>query len=319
MSNKPTCPVCLSEHTANRPHLQIQGDRYSFDCEICGRFDLSKSLYAGPLDPERPPPTPLQRAALSHWIRRSAQENQTPPFLTTDAYERFMKDAHLPTPAQQAVNAIRYIGDEVRRTGKKVKSLQPALYARIGAPGPEMAGDVVRQLTRRTWVQAYVTPHLNKSYVDYLDVDLTLEGWEQYDKERTGKLSGRVGFLAMAFRQPDLEAFVKDVLKPAVGSVGYDLVDMRDVARAGIIDNLMREQIRDAAFVIVDLTHDNSGAYWEAGYAEGLGKPVIYICEKTKFDVAKTHFDTNHCTTVPWDKADPDGFQKSWSQPCVGR
>src|SRR3546814_6925901 len=73
---------------------------------------------------------------------------------------------------------------------------------------------------------------------------------------------------------------------------------MRNVARAGIIDNIMRSQIRDAAFVIVDLTHDNSGAYWEAGYAEGLGKPVIYICEKAKFDKAKTHFDTNHCTTV---------------------
>ena len=38
--------------------------------------------------------------------------------------------------------------------------------------------------------------------------------------------------------------------------------------------------VRDAAFVISDLTHDNSGAYWEAGYAEGLGKPVIYICEE---------------------------------------
>jgi nucleoside 2-deoxyribosyltransferase len=52
--------------------------------------------------------------------------------------------------------------------------------------------------------------------------------------------------------------------------------------------------------VLVDLTHENAGAYWEAGYAEGLGKPVLYICERTKFDEKKTHFDTNHCTTVLW-------------------
>ena len=32
-----------------------------------------------------------------------------------------------------------------------------------------------------------------------------------------------------------------------------DLVDMHDVGRAGVIDNIMRTQIRDAAFVIVDL------------------------------------------------------------------
>ena len=72
----------------------------------------------------------------------------------------------------------------------------------------------------------------------------------------------------------------------------------------------MRVQIRDSAFVIVDLTHANPGAYWEAGYAEGLGKPVIYICEKAKFEKDSTHFDTNHCTTIPWTKGDGEGFRK---------
>ena len=72
----------------------------------------------------------------------------------------------------------------------------------------------------------------------------------------------------MQFKDRDLDSFVKDVVKPAVKKIGYSLVDMNDVSRAGIIDNIMRTQIRDAASVIADLTHDNSGAYWEAGYAE---------------------------------------------------
>jgi nucleoside 2-deoxyribosyltransferase len=71
----------------------------------------------------------------------------------------------------------------------------------------------------------------------------------------------------------------------------------------------MRAKIRDSAFVLVDLTHDNSGAYWEAGYAEGLGKPVIYLCEESKFEKAKTHFDTNHCTTVTWDIENVEQFK----------
>ena len=62
---------------------------------------------------------------------------------------------------------------------------------------------------------------------------------------------------------------------------------MRDVATAGVIDNIMRMRIKEARFVIADLTHDNNGAYWEAGYAEGLGKPVIYICEAEKFEREK--------------------------------
>lgn len=56
--------------------------------------------------------------------------------------------------------------------------------------------------------------------------------------------------------------------------------------------------------MIADLTHENRGAYWEAGFAQGLGKPVIYTCEKYKFNQQKTHFDTNHYTTVIWDRKD---------------
>jgi nucleoside 2-deoxyribosyltransferase len=67
-------------------------------------------------------------------------------------------------------------------------------------------------------------------------------------------------------------------------------------------------EIHSSEFLVADLTHDNPGAYWEAGYAEGLGKPVIYICEKEKFETTKTHFDTNHHLTIVWDK---DALQKA--------
>ena len=114
----------------------------------------------------------------------------------------------------------------------------------------------------------------------------------------------------MQFGEPELDTFVKEVLKPTVEETGYELHDMYDASRAGVIDNIMRVKIRDSKFVIADLTHDNNGAYWEAGYAEGLGKPVIFICEKAKFDAKKTHFDTNHCTTVPWSRDDDEGFKQ---------
>ena len=145
----------------------------------------------------------------------------------------------------------------------------------------------------------------------FVNVNLSLDGWERYEAEKRGRFEGKYGFIAMQFGDSSLASFVEEVVKPAVkGGIGYDLVDMNDVARAGVIDNIMRTQIRDAAFVIVDLTHDNPGAYWEAGYAEGLGKPVIYICERGKFEDKKTHFDTNHCTTVPWSRDDDESFRK---------
>ena len=124
-------------------------------------------------------------------------------------------------------------------------------------------------------------------------------------------VSGEYGFIAMQFNDPTLDPFVEEVIKPTVkAGTGYDLVHMRDVGRAGVIDNIMRTQIKQAEFVIADLTHDNSGAYWEAGYAEGLGKPVVYICEQEKFEERKTHFDTNHCTTVMWSKSEDSNFEE---------
>jgi nucleoside 2-deoxyribosyltransferase len=55
---------------------------------------------------------------------------------------------------------------------------------------------------------------------------------------------------------------------------------------------------------VVDLSDRNPGAYWEAGFARGLGKPVIYVCDARKFDTTR-HFDVEHYTTLKWDPAAP--------------
>ena len=211
------------------------------------------------------------------------------------------------SPAARAINLIRYIGDKVIESGKPISRLNQFAES-IGAPSEELADGLLEELSDRGIVRMLKSDRTLRGTM-FFNVDLTLIGWEQYDAERRGQLDGNYGFIAMQFGDPVLTSFVEDVVKPAVKKdVGYDLVDMKDIARAGVIDNIMREQIRGATFVIVDLTHDNPGAYWEAGYAEGLGKPVIYICEKEKFETQKTHFDTNHCTTVPWSKGDEESF-----------
>ena len=56
------------------------------------------------------------------------------------------------------------------------------------------------------------------------------------------------------------------------------------------------------SFPLCDLPDENRGAYWEAASAEGLGKPVIYTCERDFFDKHGTHFDTNHHLTLKWSK-----------------
>ena len=214
------------------------------------------------------------------------------------------------SPAVQATNLIRYIGEKVLESGKPLQLSAAHLQSAIGAPSERFAEHLVEEL-RESGAIRMVEPSRTFAGTTFLDVNLTLKGWEQYEAEKRGQFDGNYGFLAMQFGDVDLENFVNDIVKPTIKeATGCDLVDMRNVSKAGIIDNIMRVQIRDAKFVIVDLTHDNNGAYWEAGYAEGLGKPVIYICEKKKFEAKKTHFDTNHCTTVPWSRKDDESFRQ---------
>ena len=213
--------------------------------------------------------------------------------------------------AVQAMNLIRYIGDQVLESGEPIHMLSGGkIQDVIGAPSATFAEQIVEDLYDSGLIRMG-EPARTFQGTTFVRVNLKLAGWNQYEAEKRGEFGGNYGFIAMQFGDETLDPFVRDILKPAVKEgIGYDLVDMRDVSRAGVIDNIMRTQIRDAAFVLVDLTHDNSGAYWEAGYAEGLGKPVIYICEKERFDTKSTHFDTNHCTTVPWSREDVEGFRR---------
>ena len=209
-------------------------------------------------------------------------------------------------PAQQAMNIVRYIGGVVSDSGTPIDNLSAdELFTEVGAPSSAFFEHLMRELC-----DCGVISTATASHGTFFRVNLTLEGWERYERWQRRQVPGNHGFMAMKFGDPDLDSFARDVVKPAVESTGYRLFDMRDVARAGVIDNIMRIQIKDSAFLIADLTHDNAGAYWEAGYAEGLGRPVIYICERSKFDEKSSHFDTNHCTTVLWSAENPDEFKK---------
>ena len=296
------CAICLCRdgYTCVSGPFQSR-DATEFECEVCGRYAVSRTALISTLDQNYHPMTFLRRALLSHRIRSANDAGRFPDMLMTDGIDTlFADDPQLPSPAQQATNIVRYIGDTVASTGVTMSELPPNFSASVGSPSRDFALGLAYELKNLNLVSGYEIPDMN-SAGNMQDVTLTLAGWEKYEAEKKGQTSGDYGFVALKFGDDILDPLMRDHIKPAIATLGYSAVDLRDVSRAGIIDNLLRVQIRDSAFVIVDLTHDNAGAYWEAGFAEGLGKPVLYICEKKKFDEKKTHFDTNHCTTVPWD------------------
>jgi hypothetical protein len=136
-------------------------------------------------------------------------------------------------------------------------------------------------------------------------LQLTMRGWEKYAQLKQTRINSRTAFMAMKFGDIQLDDMVETCFKPAIKRAGFELKKLTDEQPAGLIDDQIKAAILSGRFVIADLTHGSHGAYWEAGFAEGLNLPVIYTCEKTVWDEKETHFDTNHMLTIVWDSAKP--------------
>lgn len=299
------CPVCRGSYSDLG-----KGDLYFvIICKRCGDFAVHDDVW----DPGMLPlQSKVAQAALAHALRRREDFPPLPdaprkPFVTPDALKAFLKSgAQLPLPTQQVRNLISHIGTRSRETGASVV-IRSNDYTVIGTAGSKAMFALLDEIGRRGLVRASTT-------IDEAEVQLTLTGWEAWEGLASTSSRADYGVIVMPFGNPTLTAFVDNAVRPAAAEVGYKLhrIDDPVIAKAGVIDNIMRQTIRDAAFVVADLTHGNNGAYWEAGFAEGLGKPVIYLCEAATWSTTKTHFDTNHCTTVIWDLADLSQFHRSF-------
>ena len=135
-----------------------------------------------------------------------------------------------------------------------------------------------------------------------LRLRLSMSGWLRYGILKQGLVESRKVLMAMKFGDEELDHVVESCFSPAVRRTGFELRTIVENQPAGLIDDQLRVALRMSRFVIADLTHRNNGAYWEAGFAEGLGRPVIYTCREAEWHQGQSHFDTNHLVTVIWDR-----------------
>jgi nucleoside 2-deoxyribosyltransferase len=126
----------------------------------------------------------------------------------------------------------------------------------------------------------------------------------------------------MGFDDED-DALWANGIKSGIEAAGWTAVRADKEDHTDRIDDWILNQISKAAFVVADTTENNPGVCFEAGYAQGLGVPVIWT---TREDMTKPgsadseangdhgqeedhqlHFDLrqyNHLTWAPGKQAD---------------
>ena len=293
MSTK--CPVC-SNDLLEDPHPVFDTDAVIYSCPNCGHFELAYesnvNLTRGAIG------EPTELALLSHKIRSMNQRAQCPR-ITWELVTSILETSSLPSPVEQVDNLLLWLGGS-NPFGELVKLTPMTHMAIIGAAGLHNFVAVVAALKERGLIRGDIVS--GGAFVG----QLTLSGWQAYAEIERGRSDSRCAFMAMSYGNPMIDRAFAECFRPAAAATGFSLVRLDDAPPAGLIDDRLRVEIRRSRFLIADLTEGNRGAYWEAGFAEGLGKAVIYTCEEEHFKSHGTHFDTSHHQTVFWEQENLD-------------
>jgi len=114
-------------------------------------------------------------------------------------------------------------------------------------------------------------------------------------------------FVAMEFNDEMHNVFDIELIDAIRVATGFTLKVVSHIDHNNLIDDQIIAEINRSAAIIADFSDNNRGAYYEAGYAHGLNRQVIFICREDKFNNAseKPHFDIEHRNFILWkDKED---------------
>lgn len=123
---------------------------------------------------------------------------------------------------------------------------------------------------------------------------LTPKAYNRIDELQKNNTNGKNVLVAMKFG--DDTKPLREAIRQGVSAAGYKAIFIDEVQHNDFITPELLKYIKDSKFVVVDLTHKNNGAYFEEGYAMGLGKPVIQLCKEG----VTLHFDIAQKNTIMW-------------------
>ncbi|MFH1746406.1 MAG: hypothetical protein ABIG44_05105 [Planctomycetota bacterium] len=156
------------------------------------------------------------------------------------------------------------------------------------------------------WIKRIDHPSESRPSLEY-KLLVTPEGWARYEELTAGKASPEnPAFVAMWFgdkdRKTEMDDLYEEAIKPAINDAGYRARKSNSEEHNNYIMDQILGYIRMAPFVVAELTSHNSGVYYEAGFAAGLGTPVIPCCPTD--ESKNVHFDIQQVNQIRWSTKD---------------
>lgn len=289
MDNK--CPLCLkpAQFAPGRLMTPEATTGYIVSCERCGEYLISMvAVTASDL-------VPNEKRHILSGIVRNRFEQGVPTHITTENVQAILDSMAVPSDPFEAIDLLlKYLLRKAGRAGDLVSVNLLTDYPVLFAKDPDEFDFYVKKAQELKFIK--------RSQNSY---QLDLAGWRRLDELRKYERKSDQAFVAMWFHT-DLDEVWKNGFKPALRETGYNpiRIDLEE-HNEKICDRIIAE-IRKSGLVVADFTGQRGGVYFEAGFAMGLGIPVIWTCCDT--DIENLHFDTRQYNHIVW--TDPEDLKK---------
>jgi hypothetical protein len=216
--------------------------------------------------------------------------------LDTENWERLAMQYRLSDVVRKIDLAFDRVASASQAIGDWVKIDTDRDYPLFNARSQTEADKLLQYLQDSQWIST-----ISRTHGGPWTVELTMSGWQRREDRHRMVVESNNCFIAMWFTEEMFGVF-DAAIAPAIRAAGYQPVLVSRIPHNDKVCDRIIAEIRKAKFVIADFTGDRAGAYFEAGFAMGLGRPVIFICRKDHME--KVHFDTNHYNHITWETAE---------------
>ncbi len=329
MNDRGSCPFC------GLPVDEI-GHGYSFylvRCPNCGDYEIShddQDDFASEF--RRNPILKNTSHLLSGYLRTLNDRGEDKFQISIQKAVEIIESGQLPITIREKLDSLlEWFYRQSDRFAKDISfnvDMPSIAYAHDRTELQKMVFELVRE--------GYLyPPNQSESRHGY---QLSIKGID-YIETRKKEVKEKQCFIAMWFSHDMMDIF-KTTISKAIQDSNYDplIISMKE-HNDNINDHIISE-IRKSRFIVADFTGNRGGVYFEAGFAMGLGKPVIWTCRKDHFDQtyavqfigtretddklssfnrrfeSKIHFDVNHYNFIVWETA-ADLYQKLKDRICA--
>lgn len=274
------CVICNSN--AVEMHV-TSADSVEQNCEYCGHFIISNSALATAWSGDN------VFAKLRGYI--AVHETKDHPAELNTYNIPAIIDSQLPSVSERAHLLLTRVHANTTYLGQKVNILGGSF---LRATFSVVDSDLI-------FLAEYLeSEELVKKFAisGSFSLALTPMGFAVTEQNRgINNIKGKSAFVAMWFDKQVQDAYELGI-KEAIKTSGYSAIRIDQVHHHHKIDDQILRAIREAEFVVADLTGNRGGVYFEAGFAIALNKPVIWCCREDHFK--DVHFDVNHYHIIQW-------------------